>query len=54
MDKKRRKWIAQITFKGKTYYLGSYDDKREAIRARERGEEMHEDFLEQYYAGKKQ
>ncbi len=50
-DKKRSKWIAQITFKGKTYYLGSYDDKGEAIRARERGEEMHEDFLEQYYAG---
>ncbi len=48
-DKKRSKWIAQITFKGKTYYLGSYDDKLEAVKAREQGEEMHEDFLEWYY-----
>lgn len=50
MDARRNKWIAQITFKGKTYYLGSYDDKLEAVKARERGEEMHADFLEWYYA----
>ncbi len=50
MDRRRSKWIAQITFKGKTYYLGAYDDKQAAVKARERGEEMHEDFLEWYYA----
>lgn len=35
---------------GKTYYLGSYADKKEAILARKRGEELHNDFLEWYYA----
>lgn len=48
-DRRNGKWVAQITFKGKTYYLGSYADKKEAILARERGEELHEDFLEWYY-----
>ena len=43
------KWTAQITFKGKTYYLGSYADKDEAIRARKRGEEMHDEFIRWYY-----
>ncbi len=48
-DKKSGKWIAQITFKRKTYYLGSYRNMEDAIRARQRGEEMHEDFLNWYY-----
>ena len=48
-NERRGKWVAQITFKGKTYYLGSYDDKQEAVRARKEGEQMHEDFLEWYY-----
>ena len=48
-DRRRRKWAAQITFKGKTYYLGAYADKQEAVRARLRGEEMHNDFLAWYY-----
>lgn len=43
------KWIAQITFKGKTYYLGSYADIQDAVRARRQGEEMHDAFLEWYY-----
>jgi len=46
---RKGKWIAQITFKGKTYYLGSYAEKSEAIRARKRGEEMHDEFLRWYY-----
>lgn len=29
--KKNRKWIAQISFKRKTYYLGEFDNKQEAI-----------------------
>ena len=46
---RKGKWAAQITFKGKTYYLGSYAEKGEAIRARKRGEEMHDEFLRWYY-----
>ena len=49
-NRRSGKWVAQITFKGKTYYLGSYLDKNEAVKARKRGEEMHDDFLEWYYA----
>lgn len=49
-NKRRQKWIAQITFKGKTYYLGSYDHIEDAVKARQRGEEMYDEFLEEYYA----
>ncbi len=42
-------WTAQITFKGKTYYLGSYPNIEEAVRARKQGEELYERFLEWYY-----
>ena len=42
-------WIAQITFKKKTYYLGSFKDIKDAVAARKKGEEMYEDFLEWYY-----
>ncbi len=42
------KWAAQITFKGKTYYLGAYDRIEDAHKARKRGEEIHDDFLEWY------
>ena len=53
---KNRKWVAQITFRSKTYYLGTYDKIEDAVKARKRGEEMHDDFLEWYYethSGKK-
>ena len=46
---RKGKWAAQITFKRKTYYLGSYAEKSDAIRARKRGEEMHDEFLRWYY-----
>ena len=46
---RKGKWIAQITFKRKTYYLGSYAEKSDAICARKRGEEMHDEFLRWYY-----
>lgn len=49
-NKKTGKWIAQITFQRKTHYLGSYDKIEDAIKARKRGEEMHDDFLDRYYA----
>lgn len=48
------RWVAQITFKGKRYNLGTYIDKQDAIRARKRGEEMHDDFLEWYYTNRSQ
>ena len=50
LDQKRSKWIAKIGFKGKTYYLGAYSDKQDAIKARQKGEKLHDDFLEWYYS----
>lgn len=48
-NSRNKKWNAQITFKGKTYFLGSFKTKEEAIKARHRGEEMHEQAIEEYY-----
>lgn len=48
-NRKSGKWVAQITFKGKTYYLGSFAKLEDAVKARKRGEEMYDDFLEWYY-----
>lgn len=48
-DKSRNKWLAQIIFQGKNYHLGRYEDKKLAIEAREKAEEMlHGDFLRWY------
>lgn len=38
-DRKRNKWVAQITFQRKNYNLGRYDDKEDAIKARLESEE---------------
>ena len=46
---KSDKWIAQITFRRKTYYLGSYTDLEDAVDARKKAEAMHDEFLEWYY-----
>ena len=46
---KNQKWAAQITFRNKTYYHGTYDKIEDAVIARKRGEKMHDDFLEWYY-----
>ena len=43
------KWRAGITLKGIRYHLGTYAEMADAIRARQRGEEMHDEFLEAYY-----
>ena len=41
-------WSAQITFKRKTYYLGSFTDIQDAVAARKQSEEMYEDFISWY------
>lgn len=48
-SEKQKLWRAQITFKGKTYYLGTYTTLADAVKARKRGEEMYENFLEWYH-----
>ena len=46
-DKSRKKWVAQIEFKGKHYYLGRYSKKEEAISIRKLAEEkLFGNFLE--------
>ena len=48
-DKKRQNWVAQITFKGKTLYLGSFANIGEAATARKRAEKRYfGEFLEEY------
>lgn len=49
LNKRSGKWTAQITFRGKTYYLGTYAKKEDAVKARRRGEQIHEDFLAWYH-----
>lgn len=45
-DKSRQKWLAQITFKGKNYYLGRYDNIEDAAKMRKIAEKrMFGDFL---------
>lgn len=50
LNRASKKWIAQITFQSKTYYLGSYETLAQAVAARKEGEVMHDQFLEWYYA----
>ncbi|MCD7866859.1 MAG: transcriptional regulator [Clostridiales bacterium] len=47
--KKSGRWSSQIIFKGKKYYLGVFENKLDAVRARERAEEIYSDFLDWYY-----
>ena len=46
-NRKSGRWVAQITFQGKTRYLGSFDNIQDAARARADGERIFEEFLEQ-------
>lgn len=53
-DKAKHKWVAQIMFKGKNYTLGKFENKDDAIQAREVAEKnMFGDFLEWYNESKK-
>lgn len=48
-DKDRGKWRAQISFKGKHYNLGRYENIKDAVKARKAAENaMFGDFLEWY------
>lgn len=40
-DRTRKKWQAQLRFKGKNIYLGRYSNKEEAIKARKEAEEKY-------------
>ena len=49
-SKKRDKWIAQIMFQQKCYYLGGYDRIEDAAEARAEAEEkIFGDFLRWYH-----
>ena len=49
-NRKSQKWAAQIGFKRKTYYLGSYQKIEDAVKARQNAEDrIYGTFLEWYY-----
>ena len=49
-NRKNGKWVAQITFKGQTLYLGSYEKKEDAAKARGCAEEeLFDGFVQQYW-----
>lgn len=51
LNKRNSKWEAYIHFKKKKYYLGSYTEKTDAIKARKRAEEkLHDPFIEENLA----
>lgn len=46
---RKRHWRATICFKGRRYYLGSYQRFEDAVSARRRGEEqLHDKFLQEF------
>lgn len=46
-DNSRSKWTASITFQKKYYFLGRFDKKEDAIKARKEAEEkLHKNFIE--------
>lgn len=47
-NKRTGRWTAQITFQGKTRYLGSYDNIEKAAEARETAEKIFDEFLERF------
>ena len=46
--KKSGKWAAQIMFKGRQKYLGTFNTLQEAAAARQEAEHVYEEFLERY------
>lgn len=50
LNRRSGKWIAQIGFKGKTYYLGSFRVIEDAVKARREAEQrIYGEFLDWYY-----
>ncbi len=50
LNRRKQKWIAQIGFKGKNYYLGMYEKIEEAVEARKKAEDrIYGEFLDWYY-----
>ena len=50
LNKKTGKWVALIGFKGKRYYLGSYEEVQAAAEARRQAEQqLYGEFLDWYY-----
>lgn len=48
-NNKNGKWVAQITFKRQTRYLGSYEKKEDAAKVRGRAEEeLFDGFVQEY------
>ena len=47
-NKRTGRWSAQITFQGRTRYLGSFEELEDAIRARAQGERIFREFLERH------
>ena len=47
-NRRTGRWAAQITFRGKTRYLGSFDSLEEAAGARAEAEKIFDDFLKQH------
>lgn len=46
---RKKKWAANITFQKKTYYLGYFDDIKDAEKARKEAESrIYDDFLDWY------
>ncbi len=49
-NRRTQKWTAQIGFKGKLHYLGSYSKIEDAVKARQKAENrIYGEFLEWYY-----
>lgn len=47
-NKRNGRWVAQITFQGKTRYLGSFAEIQEAAEARSVAEAVFDQFLREY------
>ena len=47
-NRKNGRWVAQITFQGKTRYLGSFEELEGAAAARAEAEKVFEEFLKRY------
>lgn len=45
----RGKWRVAMAFRGRRYHLGYYTNFDDAVRARLKGEEMVDDFVQDYY-----